>query len=365
MTDRFAIDGHKMMYHPDRVAAIIDAVGDWEKAKKVYPIYVELSPMGACNHRCTFCAYDYVGYKTVQLDIDMLRRRLPEMGRLGVRSVMLAGEGEPMLHKDICEIVRIAKTSGIDVSFTTNATAMPRTFIEEALPHVSWLKASMNAGTAETYARVHRCKPEHFETAIGNLSAMAEARRAANLKTTLGAQLLLLPENAHEIRELALICRDRIGLDYLVVKPFSQMSHSLNREYEDLEYDRFQGLETEFRDLGTDSFNLIFRTHTMRKYTSRDRYAKCYSTPFTWAHVMASGEVYGCGASLLDERFRFGNLNDLSFQEIWEGELRHRNFDFVAGELNIDDCRRNCRMDEVNRYLYQVIDNRPDHVNFI
>ncbi|MBF0155448.1 MAG: radical SAM protein [Magnetococcales bacterium] len=365
MADRFLIDSHKMMYHPDRVAALMDAVRDWEKAKQVYPVYVELSPMGACNHRCTFCAYDYIGYKTVKLETEALRLRLPEMGRLGVRSIMFAGEGEPMLHKDICEIVQITKASGIDVSFTTNATAIPPDFASRALPHVSWIKASMNAGTAGTYAQVHRCKPEHFETAINNLAALVEARRAGNLSVTLGAQLLLLPENAHEIRELALICRDRIGLDYLVVKPYSQLGFSTNQVYKDLEYSQFADIEKDYRDINTDSFNLVFRTNTMRKYTSQDRYPKCYSTPFVWAHVMASGEVYGCGAYLLDKRFLLGNIHEQSFQDIWEGEKRHQAFDFVTKDLNIDECRRNCRMDEVNRYLYQIIDNRPGHVNFI
>lgn len=362
--DEHMIDSHKLHYHPDRVAALIEGRDDWEKAKHIYPIYLEISPMGACNHRCTFCAVDYIGYNVVSLDLEILRQRLPELGNLGVRSIMYAGEGEPLLHKQINQIVCLTKAAGIDVSFTTNASLMPKGFCEEALPHVSWLKASVNGGSAETYAKIHRTKPSHFDAAIGNLRAMAEEKRKHNLSVTLGAQCLLLPENQHEIARLALLCRE-IGLDYLVVKPYSQHKSSLTRQYENLAYQDFMKMEADLQHLNTESFNVIFRSNTMRKYDSNERYPRCYATPFMWGYIMASGVVSGCSAYLLDKRFEYGNINESSFQDIWEGELRRQNFEFIRKELNIDECRKNCRMDEVNRYLYKLTDARPAHVNFI
>ncbi|MFN3077326.1 MAG: radical SAM protein [Alphaproteobacteria bacterium] len=365
MKDRYQIDGHKLVFHPRRVADLLEAKGDWEKAKHVYPIYVEMSPMGACNHRCVFCAYDYVGYKTNTIPLETFAVRMPEMGRLGVKSIMLAGEGEPMLHKDITEIVKIIKGSGIDVSFTTNGSILPRGFIEEALPLVSWIKCSMNAGTAETYAKVHRTKAEHFEQTIEHLTAFARARRERNLSVTLGAQILLLPENAAEVGRLAEICRDRIGLDYLVVKPYSHVERSLTQAYKNLDYEQFMEMEQALKKFNTDRFSVVFRANTMRKWMSDDRYSHCYSVPMLWAHIIASGEVHGCGAFILDERFQYGNLNEKSFQEIWEGEKRRVGFEFVTHELDITECRKNCRMDEVNHYLYRLIDDPPGHVNFI
>ncbi|MBF0561767.1 MAG: radical SAM protein [Alphaproteobacteria bacterium] len=365
MDDRYLIDSHKLIYHPERVAALLAARGNWDLAKDVYPLYVEVSPVGACNHRCTFCAVDYIGYKAVSLDVDVMRDRLAEMGRLGIKSIMYAGEGEPLLHKRIVELVQITKASGIDVSFTTNASVMPKDFCEEALAHISWIKVSLNAGTAETYSRIHRTKAAHFDQVIANLQRMVAARAAGGYGVTLGAQILLLPENRDEIATLAEICRDRIGLDYLVVKPYSQHNFSITRTYEDLAYTDFAALQDELGGLSTEKFRLVFRGNTMRKYTSEDRYPRCYSVPFLWGYIMASGVVSGCSAYLLDPRFEYGDINKNTFKEIWHGEKRRQGFELVSHDLNIDECRRNCRMDEVNRYLYKVTDNPPDHVNFI
>ncbi len=367
MSNTYSIDSHKLIYHPARVAQLLEVGDNWEKAKTVYPIYIEISPIGACNHRCTFCAVDYIGYKSVSLDYEILKGRLKEMGSLGIKSIMYAGEGEPLLHKKINEIVLATHQAGIDISFTTNATAMDQKFIESSLPLTKWIKVSLNAGSGATYAKIHQTKEKDFENVINNLKKASKFKRENGIKCTLGVQTLLLPENKHEIIDLVKLCRDETLLDYLVIKPYSQHFSSKTRIYENIDYSDYLDLEKGLQPFNTESFQVIFRKNTMKKHIKDDkhRYTKCNSTPHIWAYIMADGSVYGCSAFLLDDRFHFGNLNDWTFKKIWQGEKRKNNFHFVNNKLDIKDCRKNCRMDEANRYLFALQEDLVPHVNFI
>lgn len=366
MSDRFRIDSHKLIYHPRWVADFVDGHREWANAKTIGPLYVEISPMGACNHRCTFCAVDYIGYQNRHIPEEVLLPALASMAETGVKSVMFAGEGEPLLYKNIVEAVEAAHAAGIDVAFTTNGVPITARFVEHALPLTSWIKVSLNAGSAASYAAIHRTKERDFERVWANLADCVAARRDRGFKCTIGAQALLLPENADEMVSLAERCR-ATGLDYLVVKPYSQHRFSLTRDYEGLDYAPYVRLGEALAACESDEFQVVFRGQTMAKHAQPmdARYTKCMATPFAWAYVMADGAVYSCSAYLNDPRFALGTLGESSFREIWQSPRRQKNLEFVQHELDIRECRRNCRMDEVNRYLDALASGTVEHVNFI
>ena len=85
--------------------------------------------------------------------------------------------------------------------------------------------------------------------------------------------------------------------------------------------------------------------------------------PF-WAYIDAGGGVWACSAFLGDDRFLLGNINEEGFEAIWKSEKRKKVMEFASRELDTAECRRNCRMDEVNRYLWEL-KNPSLHVNFI
>lgn len=347
--DKFNIDGHKLHLHPERVAQwLSDPIN-------TYPIYVEISPVGHCNHRCSFCAVDYIGYKARSLDEGILSKRLEEMSGLGVKSVMFAGEGEPLLHKNISGLIYLAKHVGLDVAITTNGVLLDKVF--DVLPSIEWIKVSVNGGDEETYERIHQAKKGDWEKVWNNI---ANARNKCGT-AILGVQTVVLPDNILSVPKLIQKANEAKA-SYVVLKPYSQHASSKTRVYEDTRYEEDK---KRLQDWANDSdIPVIVRLDSMEEWDAQEhKYHKCNATPYFWAYIMATGDVYSCSAYLLNDDFCMGNINNNTFKEVWIGEKRFKHI-MDMKDLDISQCRLNCRMNKVNKYLDQVV-NKPEHGSFI
>jgi GTP 3',8-cyclase len=307
---------------------------------------------------------DFMGYQKTRLDYEVLRRTIEEMAKLGVKSIMFAGEGEPVLYKQLPEIIEQCTQVDIDTALTTNMVPFTRKNTEVFVRNCKWIKVSINAGTAETYEMIHRCRNGDFERVVENMHRASQVKKAVASGCTLGAQMLLLPENADTAVSLAKTVREA-GFDYLVIKPYSQHPSSITTKYKEIDYWKYLSLADELKKFESERFKIIFRFDTIKKLLNLQRtYTQCHAVPFFWAYITASGDVFGCSAYLASPDFGYGNIAAEGFREIWEGTRRQQNLAKINRDLHIGQCRVNCRMDEINRYLHELV-VPGEHVNFI
>ena len=352
--DEWRIDGSKLDLHPARVAQWLEA-DTWEKAKKVYPIYWEITTSAACNHRCTFCSTDAIGYPAILMDKDILRDRMREAHELGVKSVMFGGTGEPLVHKQMTRILVGAVGVGLDAAFTTNGVLLNKL---ENIDLATWIKVSLNAGTRESYAAIHRTDEKDWDKVWANIRDAV--KRKGNC--TIGVQCVVLPENAYDMGNLAKLCIEA-GVDYLVLKPYSQATFMLSHTYENIDYTQMRSYLQSVAEMSTKTFKVVYRHNAISEEIGKAHaYDKCRATPNFWVYSMADGRVFTCSAHLLDDNFCIGNLNENTFQEIWEGEGRRKNWEMMQ-DFDIKKCRLNCRMNGPNKYLHQL--THQVHANFI
>ncbi|MCK9630298.1 MAG: radical SAM protein [Methanoregula sp.] len=346
------VDSHKLIYHPERVS-------EWIRTGDCFPIYVEIGVTNRCNHRCVFCALDWCEKNPLDIDTEVMKRALHEMAECGVKSVMFAGDGEPLMHRDICDLITHARQQGLDVAIATNGVLFNREKLEKTLPSISWVRFSVDAGTPDTHKKIHCGGSYDFQRILTNVRDAVAIKKRDHLPVVLGVQFLLIPDNFNDLIPFIEAFKE-IGVDNVQIKPYSQ--HPLSKNRYSIEYAQYQGIEDTIRRYETPEFQVIFRSQTAHRLMTKRNYHECYGLPF-FTLVEADGTIIPCNLFHHNPDFCYGNLNTESFSDIWNGKTRKHILQQLT-KNTIEHCRDGCRLDAINRYLSQLKNPHP-HVNFI
>ena len=353
MSDQIRMDSHKLMFHPERVYK-------WQKGEMIYPIEMEIGLSGACNHRCIFCAVDYMDYKPQMMDSNVLIHNLKIMAEKGLKSIIYAGEGEPLVNKDAGEIFNKTKEYGIDTAMSTNGALFSKDLATECMASLSWIRFSIAGATDKTYEAIHQCKKGDLQRVLKNMEDAVALKRDRKLHITLGAQLLLLPENKKEVVLLAKIMRE-IGFDYFTVKPFSQ--HPQSKVKLSVDYSESEAIGAELAEYQTEAFKIYFRSKSIENLQMEKSYDKCQGIHFM-TYMDAAGDVFPCIVFMGNKDFIYGNINQQDFTSIWDSDRAKEIRKMFNKEFIQKNCRKTCRLDEINKYLHEL-EHPGKHVNFI
>jgi len=93
-----------------------------------FPIHLDIENTNVCNLKCPYCATTTAAWgssKKGMLTLPLYKRIIDEGADNGLYSIKLSLRGEPLLHKDLADMVAYAKKKGIiDIYFNTNAVLL-------------------------------------------------------------------------------------------------------------------------------------------------------------------------------------------------------------------------------------------------
>lgn len=361
--DDIRIDSHKLIYHPDRVA-------QWQQGKKIFPINMEICLTGACNHRCVFCCCDYLNYKADMLDydnlVDNLREISPSFEPHGLKSVLLAGTGEPLLYPRFIEFVNTLKGYGVDIALSTNGVLFTREKADACLSALSWVRFSVSGGTEETYHRIHRGKEGDLQKVFDNIQYAVELKKKNKLDVVLNVQIVMIPDNLNEIVPLARQVKE-LGADTFIVKTYGTNVEMKNKIKETVSKDFYTDqtlLREELKTLDDENFTAIYRDERIKNTLNKKSYTECYASPFH-AFLASDGGVYPCCNLPGLDSYCFGNMNEMLLRDIFLDRAGSRR-DVLRKltDQKLAPCTAACKLDPMNQYLEKLV-HPIRHVNFI
>ena len=161
-------------------------------------LYIE--PTTKCNLNCKMCfRHTWFDEPICDLSLEDFRHAIETMPP-SVETVFFGGMGEPLFHRDIVQMVRIAAETGADVEVLTNGTllteAMIHALIDGGLTRL-WISIDdLEAVDCDLSGHGHSSK------VLNNIRLFNRIRTAKMTGTALGITFVAMKSNVHQLAKL-------------------------------------------------------------------------------------------------------------------------------------------------------------------
>ena len=369
---KLILDSHKLSYHFDRVQK-------WENGEKIAPVSVDMALTRACGAMCSFCyAMVQEPQERATIKTKEALNLLDDFAEIGVKGVSLISDGESTLSKAYVPFIQHAAKIGIDVGNATNGWEWEPDKIDQVLPHLKWVRFTVAAGKAESYAKIMFKNSEHtpvYDRAMKHIKYAVDLKKKLNLKVTLGIQMVLLPEFKEEIIPFAKLAVD-LGVDYGVIKHCSDDEFgTLGVDYS--KYEEMYELLKEAEKMSNEKTKIIIKWSKI-KNKGIPSYNRFFGPQFL-LQISGSGLVAPSGMFFNDRysKFHIGNFVDERFIDIFKSDRYRKIMEYLASS-NFDAQTMMGTL-PIQHYVSEALDkhikniekikpqtgSKPLHVNFL
>ena len=162
-------------------------------------LYIE--PTTKCNLNCQMCfRHTWFDEPICDLSLEDFRHVMDTMPS-SVETVFFGGMGEPLFHKDILEMIRIAAETGADVELLTNGTLLTPEMI----------RGILDAGLSRLWISIDDLDTEHVQENAGhnhsrqildNIRSFNRIRHTSPNGVSLGITFVAMKSNVHQLANL-------------------------------------------------------------------------------------------------------------------------------------------------------------------
>ncbi len=191
------------------------------------PVSINLDITVACNFSCDHCVDKKILNNGGKFSFNEICNTLKVLSSNGLKSVILIGGGEPLLHPQFEDVVRYIKSLGLELGICTNGSNITKLIkIADSLCEKDWIRFSLDAGTDNTFMVIH--KPRKT-LSLKKICSGVKRIKEINDKISIGFSYIIfwedckvdgvrLTENINEISAAADLASQN-DFDYITFKP--------------------------------------------------------------------------------------------------------------------------------------------------
>lgn len=311
-------------------------------------VTIELDITNKCNNDCPGCTG--VRDNPVELKFEQVSDLVDQLkDDFNLKSIIISGGGEPLLHKDFVDILYYIRNKGISIGLNSNGVSITEDKARAILDCCEYFRVSLDAGSPEMYLLTHGDNERIYNKVLSGIELVSKMKKNMCSSTSFGVGFLTNESTKKDIESFVNICKDR-GVDFAQLRPFTNDFTNIEEEYQYVK-----------KKYSSKSFRVVSSSHKFSHFADEDKrpYKKCYGMFFNTV-VTADYKVFACLHHRQKDKYFIGDLHNNSLKDLW---LSSRIVDVYNG-IDFCDCPFFCRNDDINRSLFGV-DTDVSHVEFL
>ena len=171
-------------------------------------LYIE--PTTKCNLNCKMCFRNtWFDEPICDLSLEDYRRVISDMPK-SVETVFFGGMGEPLFHKDILEMIKLAADTGVDVELLTNGTLLSEEMINGIIDagltrlwiSIDDLETDSSINAESDGRDAEHSGHNHSGLVLSNIRLFNKLRQKKLASISLGITFVAMRSNIHQLGKL-------------------------------------------------------------------------------------------------------------------------------------------------------------------
>jgi MoaA/NifB/PqqE/SkfB family radical SAM enzyme len=330
----------KLIWFPEKINSLKDN-------KILAPIYIRIKPTNRCCHNCYFCVYNYNFSKmhetTNRIDeipIKKMIEILDDLKNIGVKAISYSGGGEPLIHKNILDILDKTLDVNIDLSLLTNGQFITNN-IAERLVKAKWVRISIDYYSRKSFIESGRGNEKMFDKLVENIKSFTNMKRLCEV----GVNFIITKNNHKHILDSANFLNE-LGVDNVRYSPV--WTPDFYNYHKEIEVDVLKSLQQIRKDV---SNLVIYDSYKVKEDVITRNYNKCYYMQVVPV-VGADLNVYNCHNKAYSTDGIIGSIKNKKFSDLWFSDESKQYFETFRPDIS---CIHQCANDHKNQYLDEII----------
>lgn len=293
-----------------RFDPILTSKALWQIRVQKRPFVLSHAVNARCNMSCSFCDYwKKVGEEPTKEEIFKLLDDAKEFG-IGVYNAWTV---EPLLRKDLPQIMAHAKELGMITSMVTNGKLLYERV--EELGDVDYLSVSVDG--IKSYKEIRQMD---FETLLKGLKKAIEVRIFQNRKNPILMNCVLTGKNLDDIETLILLAKElEVKVSFEPVHKFPGISEEVWNEIGIRDIEKFHNTVDRIIELKEQDYPIINSKTYLKMVKNGEMDYKCRATGIIM-NITHDGTLETCRV----QNEPLGNVMWDGFESVWKNSEEQR-----------------------------------------